>query len=209
MNPGRDIRRSQRPPSCLRRQRSEEGSVSVPVVKQHAPSLVSTPPRGSDPPGGLAQPAMTAYTACSNDLTQYLSVIRLLEAPPDVPVVALVRSGLVMLVSGGGVRGPAAAVVVGGLVSVPGLRALLDRVGAVRGGRSLPRLDQRHLVDLDFGIRRVLDEAGLAGDRTFLWSLTDTSTDSRFNSARRASCCTSLTGIFCLTSGTPAHGDEW
>lgn len=67
----------------------------------------------------------------------------------------VVRSGWVMPVSAG-VWVPA-AVVIGGFVSIPGLGALLDRVSPICGGRSLSWLDQRDLVDLDFGIWRVLD----------------------------------------------------
>lgn len=129
--------------------------MTVPVVKQHAPSLVSTPPRGEDTPGGLAQLVMTVYIVCFNDLTQYLSIICLLKASPDVSVLMVVRSGWVMPVSAG-VWVPA-AVVIGGFVSIPGLGALLDRVSPICGGRSLSWLDQRDLVDLDFGIWRVLD----------------------------------------------------
>lgn len=42
-------------------------------------------------------------------------------------------------------------------VPIPRLRALLNRVSPLWAGRSLPRLDPSYLVDLDFGLWRVLN----------------------------------------------------
>lgn len=49
------------------------------------------------------------------------------------------------------------AMIIGGFMSIPGLRALLDRVSPFCGGRPLTRLDPGYLVDLDLGLWRVLN----------------------------------------------------
>lgn len=84
-----------------------------------------------------------------------LPVDRLLEASSNVSVLTDVRRGVAVAVSIG-VR-VSAAVLTGVFVSIPRLRALLDRVSAFSGGLSLARLDSSDLVDLDLGLRRMLD----------------------------------------------------
>lgn len=84
-----------------------------------------------------------------------LSVDCLLKASSNVSVLTDVRCGVAMAVSIG-VR-VSAAVLTGVFVSIPRLRALLDRVSTLSGGLSLPRLDSSYLVDLDFGLWRMLD----------------------------------------------------
>lgn len=96
---------------------------------------------------------MTANIVCFNDLTQYLSIDCFLKASSHMSVLTVVRSG-VAIPSGVGVP---AAMVTGGFVPVPRLGALLYRVSPLCGGRSLPRLDPSNLVDVDFGLWRVLN----------------------------------------------------
>lgn len=53
--------------------------------------------------------------------------------------------------------GVPAAMLISGFMSIARLGALLDRVNPICGGRSLPRLNPSYLVDMDFGIWRVLN----------------------------------------------------
>lgn len=77
----------------------------------------------------------------------YLSVSGLLKASSHVPVLTAVWSDV----------GVPAAVLDDGFLSVPGLGALLDRVSPLRAGQPLTRLDPSYLVDVDPGLRRVLN----------------------------------------------------
>lgn len=81
----------------------------------------------------------------------YLSIDRLLKAPSHRPVVVVRQSGRAT-----GVRVPG-ALLAGVSASIRRLGALLDRVGSLRRGRPQPRLDPGDLVDLNLGLRRVLD----------------------------------------------------
>ncbi len=70
-------------------------------------------------------------------------------------VLTVVWSGMAMTIPIG-LRVPA-AMFSDGFVSVSRLRALLNRVSPFRGGRSLSRLHPSYLVDVDFGLWRVLN----------------------------------------------------
>lgn len=84
----------------------------------------------------------------------YLSIDRLLKAPPHVSVLPGVWPAVSVVVPVG--VGAPAAVIAGRLVCVSRLGALLDRVHALSGGQPLARLDASYLVDFDHGLWRVL-----------------------------------------------------
>lgn len=100
---------------------------------------------------------MTVYIVCFNDLTQYLSIDCFLKASSNMSILTVVRSGLAMAIPIPICVWVPAAVLTGGFMPVPRLGALLDRVSPLCGGRSLPRLDPSYLVNVDFGLWRVLN----------------------------------------------------
>ncbi len=108
-------------------------------------------------PGGLHTLVMTANIVCFNDFTQYLSVDCFLKASSHMSILTVVQSGVAKpMPIPSGVCMPA-AMLIGGFMPVPRLGALLDRVSPLCGGRSLPRLDPSYLMDVNFGVRRVLN----------------------------------------------------
>lgn len=90
-----------------------------------------------------------------NDLAHYLSINGFLKASPHMSVLMGVWSGMVATIPIG--FGMPVAMVIGGLLSIPRLGPLLNRVSSLRDGQSLPRLDPGYLVDLDFCLWRMLD----------------------------------------------------
>lgn len=123
----------------------------VPAVKQHVLPAASTPKMEYGSPGGFDQRAMT--TACLNNLTQYLSINCFLKASSHLSVLTGVLPALAVTAD----VYVSAAMISGRVVSIPRLGALLDRVSALCGGRSLTRLDPSDLVDLDLGLTGVLN----------------------------------------------------
>lgn len=88
-----------------------------------------------------------------------LSVDCLLKASSNMSVLTDVRCGMAVAMAVAvsiGVR-VSAAVLTGVFLSIPRLRALLDRVGPLSGGGSLAWLDSSYLVDLDLSLWRMLD----------------------------------------------------
>lgn len=79
---------------------------------------------GWDTPGGLHQLVLTVYMVCFNDFTQYLSIDCFLKASPHMSILMVVQSGVAITIPIG-VWVPA-AVLGGGFMSIPRLRALLD-----------------------------------------------------------------------------------
>lgn len=72
-------------------------------------------------------------------------------------ILTVVRSGMSMTIHIHVRVWVSAAMLIGGLMSIPRLGALLHRVSSLCGNWPLPRLDPSYLVDVDFGLWRVLN----------------------------------------------------
>lgn len=152
INPGHDINHSHRPTSCWRQQVSEK------VTGWECGGKTTLPPTGFNI--GYTRWLISAGDdsgVCFNDLTQYLTVDRFLKASSHMSILTVVRSGMSMTIHIHVRVWVSAAMLIGGLMSIPRLGALLHRVSSLCGNWPLPRLDPSYLVDVDFGLWRVLN----------------------------------------------------
>lgn len=84
-----------------------------------------------------------------------LSIDCFLKASSNWSILIVVLSGVAMPIPTG--LWMPAVMLTGVFMCIPRLGALLHRVSPIAEGRSLPRLHPSYLVDMDFGVCRVLN----------------------------------------------------